>query len=87
MMLTYNEHMRWAKARALEYHHEGDLAGAVTSMLSDLSKHPETRPIGRTLGPLGLNAVLEGGDAVRRWIEGFADGTEGKPVPPKDWPQ
>lgn len=74
-MLTYNEHMQWAKKRALEYYREGDLSGAVTSLLSDLSKHPETRPIGRTLGPLGLHAVTQGGDAVRRWIEGFADGS------------
>lgn len=70
-MLTYDEHMQWAKNRALEYVNAGQPENAVSSMLSDLSKHPETRPIGRTLGPMGLKAVIDGPAHVRRWIEGF----------------
>jgi hypothetical protein len=67
--MTRDEHLAWAKKRALEYVERGDIAQAVTSMLSDLSKHPE----------LGChNALAYAGmmftktpDEARRWIEGF----------------
>lgn len=75
-MMTYNEHMKWAKMRALEYVEAGLLDQAVTSMLSDLSKHPETRPIGRSLSGLGLFALSQGPEHVRRFITGFVDGGE-----------
>lgn len=70
-MRTREEHLAWAKQRALEYLDAGDLANAVASMGSDLDKHPE----------LGCNPYLIqlamlhiiSGDAreVRRWIECF----------------
>jgi hypothetical protein len=41
-MLDRNKHLTWCKRRALEYVDQGDLASAVASMSSDLSKHPET---------------------------------------------
>lgn len=47
--MTRTEHMRWAKARALEYAERGDLGEAFSSIASDLQKHPETQ------GHIGLN--------------------------------
>lgn len=40
---TVDEHLAWAKARALEYAETGDLTHAATSLASDLSKHDGTR--------------------------------------------
>jgi hypothetical protein len=69
--MTRDEHLAWCKKRALEYWRDGDLLNAITSMGSDLDKHPE----------LGCNAYLllagvksaQDGDSagVKRWIEGF----------------
>lgn len=45
---------------------------AVTSMMSDLDKHPETRINSATLLMLGVFAVNSGDpEQVRRFIEGF----------------
>ena len=66
------EHVAWCKARALEYVDRGDLAGAVASMVSDLTKHEGTdKPAYASLGMIGLMEVSIGPGAVRRWIEGF----------------
>jgi hypothetical protein len=69
--MTRDEHLHWAIERALDYVDHGKLLDAVTSMGSDLDKHPE----------LGCNPYLlmigamdaQNGDraAVRRWILGF----------------
>jgi hypothetical protein len=40
--MTRDEHLAWAKKRALEYLDAGDPSQAFTSMLSDLGKHPDT---------------------------------------------
>lgn len=40
--MTREEHLEWCKQRALEYVEAGDATGALASMISDLSKHPET---------------------------------------------
>jgi len=63
--------MAWCKKRALEYLDHGDVMNAVTSMLSDLSKHPETKGIGDKLGMLGIFAIQNGPQEARRFIEGF----------------
>jgi hypothetical protein len=70
-MRKREEHLEWCKQRAREYLDAGDLENAITSMGSDLGKHPE----------LGCNPFLlmqgalyaQDGDraAVQRWIEGF----------------
>lgn len=68
------EHLAWAKARALEYLEAGDAGGAVASMLSDLQKHEWWRrsPSMPALAADGmLFALKDGPDAIRRWIEGF----------------
>lgn len=71
--MTRTEHMRWAKGRALEYVKQNDLQNAVASMMSDLNKHSETRDLGGSMGMVGMMEVQRGPDAVRRWIEGFAE--------------
>lgn len=71
--MTREEHLAWAKQRALEYVDNGDLPTAVSSMVSDLGQHPETAT--PALAMLSLDGMLAAahGDAagVRRWIEGF----------------
>lgn len=75
--LTYSEHMRWCKERALRYLDSGDTINAVTSMLSDLDKHPETsltmrEAFGLALAMDGLGKAQRGDSAaVRQWIEDF----------------
>lgn len=40
--MNREEHLKWAKDRALEYVEKGDLKNAWASMVSDLGKHEET---------------------------------------------
>ena len=67
--MNRDEYLAFAKVRAHEYVKRGDLSQAVTSMLSDLSKHEELRGIGEKLSMLGLFAVRS-----RRETERFIDG-------------
>jgi hypothetical protein len=71
-MMTREEHLEWCKARAREYLDQGDVINAIASMLSDLSKHDETRGIGEKMSGLGMmyamNHDLSG---ARHLIEGF----------------
>lgn len=65
------DHLAWCKVRALEYLDAGNLADAVASMGSDLSKHPETK-CPDVLMSLGMMLIIQNDEAgVRRWIEGF----------------
>jgi hypothetical protein len=41
--MNREEHLQWCKDRAMEYVKMGDFDNAVSSMLSDLGKHDETR--------------------------------------------
>jgi hypothetical protein len=74
--VTRNEHLAWAKQRALEYVDRRELANAIASMISDLGKHPETAnsvTIGAAIAPFDCTNP---GDSrhvyrVRNWIEGF----------------
>lgn len=69
--MTRDEHLEWCKRQALEYADKGDLLNAVTSMGSDLDKHPE---LGCNAHLLMLGAMrAQNGDywGVRKWIEGF----------------
>jgi len=66
------EHLEWCKQRALEYLDRGDVKEAVTSMLSDLGKHPETKGAGEKMAMLGILACMSGDmNEARRFIEGF----------------
>jgi hypothetical protein len=71
-MKTRSQHMRWCKERAREYLDANDPEQAVASMLSDLSKHPETEAVGRSLGMMGILSAKSVIDA-RKFIEGFSD--------------
>lgn len=69
--MTRDEHLAWAKKRALEYLDAGDVVNAITSMGSDLEKHPELKP-NSSLLMLGLIYARDYDYAgARRWIEGF----------------
>lgn len=71
-MKSRQTHMNFCKDRALEYLDRGDAVQAVTSMLSDLSKHPETEGIGEKLAGLGMLAVMSNDHKeARKFIEGF----------------
>lgn len=76
MSMTRADHMKWAKARALEYIAQGDMPGAFASFQSDLWKHPETKGAGElnmTLGAqLLMNGHLKTAEQMRDWIEGMA---------------
>lgn len=72
MGMTRDEHLAWAKKRALEYV-DRDPAGAMASMVSDLRKHPELAnhsaiEIG---GMMMLSGFLSSPHEARRFIEGF----------------
>jgi hypothetical protein len=70
--MSYEEHIAQCKSAALAYLDDGDHVSAITSMLSDLSKHPETREMGKMFSPLGMFAAASGDpDECRRFIEGF----------------
>lgn len=75
-MRTRQEHMQFCKDRAMEYVKEGNLLEAVTSMMSDLGKHPETASSAggscAVLGILALQQAQAGDtDGVVRFIQGF----------------
>lgn len=70
--MTREEHMKWCKERALAYL-PADPQQAITSMLSDISKHPETKSnmlAGLTLQLMMIGSLSSPEDA-RRHIEGF----------------
>ena len=71
--MTRDEHIQWCKDRALEYLDRGDLANALASMLSDLSKHPETeKHAGIQMGVMMMMAGrLSTEPEMRKFIEGF----------------
>lgn len=74
--MTRAEHVQWCKDRAMEYVNQGDLLEGVTSMMSDLGKHPETKESSTgALAMLGLLAMqqAQSGDraGVVRYITGF----------------
>jgi len=66
------DHLAWCKQRAHEYLARGDVQNAVTSMLSDMQKHPETELKSPTLTMLGMMAIQSGSQhEARRFIDGF----------------
>lgn len=70
--MTRAEHLKWCKKRAHEYLARGDLTNAVTSMMRDMQKHPETKIDNLTLAMLGAVAAKSGDPReVRRYIDGF----------------
>lgn len=71
--MTREEHLKWAKERALEYVEVGDFQEAFASMASDLTKHPELADHpGIKLGMIELlMGNLKTREEITRWITGF----------------
>ena len=71
--MTRDEHLQWAKDRALEYADKGDVANALSSITSDLNKHPETKGHSglELMGMLAVSGHLNSPAELRRYIEGF----------------
>jgi hypothetical protein len=70
--MTREEHLAWAKKRAHEYLDRGDLAQAVTSMGSDLNKHPELAGVSNKMMSYGIFLIQqEDFWGIKRWIDGF----------------
>ena len=70
--MTRQEHLDWCKKRALEYLDKGDVSNAIASMLSDLGKHEETAPAGKSMAMVGMFAAMKQDHALARdFIEGF----------------
>lgn len=69
------DHLQWCKDRAMEYVKSGDLPQAVTSMLSDLSKHPETEASSRgvcaQIGFMELTRTPPTRERIEKYINGF----------------
>jgi hypothetical protein len=67
------EHLAWCKERALEYADMGDVANAMASLGSDLSKHPETRGHSgmELMMMLAMGGHLDSPAELRKFIEGF----------------
>lgn len=71
--MTREEHLQWAKDRALEYADKGDVANALASITSDLNKHLETKGHSglELMGMLAVTGNLNNPAELRRYIEGF----------------
>ncbi len=70
--MNREEHLAWCKKRAMEYVVSGNLQDAVTSMLSDLGKHQETKSCLAWASPLGVGMLLlKDKRRVVEFIEGF----------------
>ena len=71
--MTRAEHLQWAKDRALEYADKGDVANAVSSMTSDLRKHPETADHSglMLMSMLAVSGQFRRPGELRKFIEGF----------------
>lgn len=70
---TRAQYLQWCKDRAMEYIKMGDARQAVTSMLSDLGKHPETEnhpaiQMGMMLMMIGTLSSVE---EAKEFILGF----------------
>lgn len=72
-MTTRTEHMAWCKRRALEELDAGRVTEGITSMISDLTKHPETltHPGIQMAAVMMLGGMMTTDAEVRQFIEGF----------------
>lgn len=71
-MRTREEHLEWCKERARAYLVDHDTRNAVTSMLSDMSKHPETLSAGEAMASFGIFVMMQSDlQMASKFIEGF----------------
>lgn len=73
MATSREEHLQWCKDRALIYCEQGDMKNALTSLLSDLSKHLETS--NHPAIALGMQLFLGGHLATKDQMRDFINGT------------
>lgn len=70
-----DEHLKWAKNRALQYVEVGQLQYAFDSLMSDMNKHPET-VVDEAVLELGYNLLLTGylktPQQMKNFINGFS---------------
>jgi hypothetical protein len=73
MGMTREEHLAWCKKRALEYIDHGQCREGITSMMSDMRKHPETKSDALDALALGLmiNGSLDSIHEAREFINGY----------------
>ena len=71
--MTRDEHLAWAKARALEYIAQGRGANAIASLAADLAGHEETagHPAIETMRLLADGPELSDPAKLCRFIEGL----------------
>jgi hypothetical protein len=71
--MTRDEHLAWAKERALEYADMGDVANAIASMGSDLNKHPDTKGHSdvELMFMMASAGQFDRPGELRKFIEGF----------------
>lgn len=71
--MTRDEHLAWAKERAIEYANRGEVAAAVGSLTSDLRKHPETAGHSglELMSMLAVTGKFTRPGDLREFIEGF----------------
>lgn len=71
-IMDRTEHLNWCKDRALAYVDAGDNQQAMSSMISDLSKHKDTENSAKIGFSLGMFAMQSGSTCeMRRFINGF----------------
>lgn len=70
-MQTRDEHLQWCKERALKYVNNGNGRDAISSMLSDLSKHPDTESLLHIGGMLMMCVNTNDMEDVRHFVDGF----------------
>jgi hypothetical protein len=73
-MRTREEHLAWCKEDAMKLVDTGDFQGAVTAMLCDLDKHPDTAAAAQgVLAELGVMLLLKGPtrEEITSYIQGF----------------
>lgn len=68
--MTRLEHLAWCKERAREYLDQGEWQNAITSMASDMTKHPETEKVMSGFGAMLLFTVKDLYSA-KKFVEGF----------------
>ena len=69
---TRQEHIEWAKTRAYEYLDLNQPQNALDSLLSDLTKHPETKE--HSAVQLGMSLRIFGGLSTAQDVRRFIDG-------------
>ena len=71
--MNRQEHLQWAKDRALEYAQKGDIQNAFLSMQSDMAKHEElANHLALQMGTMLLmGGNLKTESEITNWIIGF----------------